>query len=99
MLQLIGWFVFGSLLVVKGAVINHYASSAKDFGRALAGDHFQPETSTATFYILKVGEKIIVWEYSGRENNNCQLFLEFTFDISRVRISLVMLPGQTQLCG
>ena len=66
MFQLIGWFVFGSLLVVKGAIINHYASSAKEFGRALAGDHFQPETSTATFSILKVewvesmeGKKII----------------------------------------
>ena len=60
--QLIGWFVFGSLLVVKGAIINHYASTSKEFGRALAGDHFQPETSTATFPVLEVESVSVVEE-------------------------------------
>ena len=48
--------------MVKGAIINHYASEGKDFGRALAGEHFQPETSTATFSVLKVE-----WVYGGDE--------------------------------
>ena len=46
--------MFGSLLVVKGAVINHYASSARDLGRALAGDHYSQETATASFTFLQV---------------------------------------------
>ena len=33
--------------------------------------------------------------YGGEENN---MYLEFPFDISRVRVSVVLLPGETKLC-
>ena len=57
--------MFGSLLVVKGAVINHYASSARDLGRALAGDHYSQETATASFTFLQVdlGDGSVSLEY------------------------------------
>ena len=74
---------------MKGAVINHYATTGKDFGRALAGDHFQPETSTANFKVLEVRyllESVFVME------DKISFISEFTFDVSRVRISAVMLP-------
>ena len=72
---------------MKGAIINHYASEGKDFGRALAGEHFQPETSTATFSVLKVE-----WVY-------CMVVMKWKkILIFNFRISIWRFPCQNQCC-
>jgi len=51
-INLIGWFIFGSMLVVKGAIVDHYSSSAKGYGRGrMFGE--DGNNTEATFSLFK----------------------------------------------
>lgn len=51
-ISLIGWFIFGSMLVVKGAIIDHYSTSGKGYGRGrMFGD--AGNNTKATFSLFE----------------------------------------------
>jgi len=54
-IKLIGWFIFGSMLVVKGAVVDHLSASARQAqGREFTSRMFgHSENATATFSLFE----------------------------------------------